>query len=65
MLLAPWAFASLDLNEFDVVIVSTNAYHAKAVRVREDAALLVSCHTPARSLYGYDTRSNWKINRYT
>ena len=64
-LLAPWAFASLDLRAFDVVIASTNAYHAKAVRVHEDAALLIYTHTPARSLYGYDTRSNWKKNRYT
>ena len=63
-LLAPCAFARLDLREYDVVIASTNAYHAKAVRVRPGAALLVYCHTPARSLYGYETRSNWKKNRY-
>lgn len=64
-ILAPRAFARLDLQEFDVVIVSTNAYHAKAVRVRPGAALLVYCHTPARSLYGYDTRSDWKKHHLT
>jgi len=64
-LLAPKAFASLDLLAYDVVIVSTNAYHAKAVRVRPDSALIVYCHTPARSLYGYDTRSDWRAHTLT
>ncbi len=64
-LLAPRAFSRLDLSEYDVVIASTNAYHAKAVTVRPDAALLVYCHTPARSLYGYDTRSDWQSHYFT
>lgn len=59
-IVAPHAFASLDLSEYDVVISSTNAYHAKAIRIRPDAVHLCYCHTPARSLYGFDTRSQWQ-----
>ncbi len=64
-ILAPQAFASLDLSEFDVVISSTNAYHAKAVKVRPDAIHLCYCHTPARSLYGFETQSGWQQNPWT
>lgn len=58
-ILAPRAFASLDLSEFDVVISSTNAYMAKAVRV-PNGKHICYCHTPPRSLYGYSTMSDWK-----
>jgi glycosyltransferase involved in cell wall biosynthesis len=62
---APGAFKRLDLSAYDVVISSTNAYHGKSVRVRPDAVHLCYCHTPARSLYGYDTRSDWRDHRLT
>jgi glycosyltransferase involved in cell wall biosynthesis len=58
-IMAPKAFASLDLSEYDVVISSTNAYMAKAVRV-PNGTHICYCHTPPRSLYGYSTMSDWK-----
>lgn len=64
-LLAPHAFSRLDLTEFEVIISSTNSYQAKAVRTSPGAVHLCYCHTPARSLYGYDTSSNWRANRLT
>ncbi len=58
---APNYFSSFDLSDYDVVISSTNAYFSKAVKVGK--ALHISyCHTPARSLYGYTTMTDWKSN---
>lgn len=62
---APEYFSRFDLSEYDVVISSTNAYFSKAVTVRSKhgkAVHIVYCHTPARSLYGYTTRTDWKKN---
>lgn len=61
---APSAFEDLDLSEFDVVISSSNAYFAKAVIVLNGTHYCY-CHTPARSLYGYSTMSDWKSNPVT
>lgn len=60
-LFAPSAFAQLDLSEYDIVISSSNAYHAKSVRV-PNGTHFCYCHTPPRSLYGYDAASSWKKN---
>jgi len=62
-LLAPAAFRSLDLSEYDVVISSSNAYFAKAVQVKKPAVHLCYCHTPPRSLYGYSTMTDWEKNK--
>lgn len=62
---APHAFSDLDLSAFDVVITSTNAYFAKNIRVRKGAKQLCYCHTPARSLYGYTTMTDWRSNPIT
>jgi glycosyltransferase involved in cell wall biosynthesis len=59
--LAPHAFAHLDLSSYDLVISSSNAFMAKAVRVPHGLHLCY-CHTPPRSLYGYSTMSAWKKN---
>lgn len=59
--LAPGAFAALDLSEYDLVISSTNAFEAKAVKVPSGKHLCY-CHTPPRALYGYSTMSAWKKN---
>lgn len=61
---APQYFAKFDLSEYDVVISSSNAYFAKAVRV-PNGVHICYCHTPARSLYGYTTMTNWKQNPIT
>ncbi len=59
--LAPKAFADLDLSAYDLVISSSNAYFAKAVRV-PNGQQVCYCHTPPRALYGYTTMSDWKKN---
>jgi len=64
-ILAPAAFRQLDLSEYDVVISSSNAYFAKAVRVTKPAQHLCYCHTPPRSLYGYSTMTDWEKNKVT
>jgi glycosyltransferase involved in cell wall biosynthesis len=69
---APNYFADFDLSDYDVVITSSNAYFAKAVRVRKndpqgrpDAVQICYCHTPPRSLYGLSTMTDWKKNPFT
>lgn len=59
--LAPRAFQSLDLSEFDIIISSSNAFEAKAIKTKNKNHLCY-CHTPPRALYGYSTMSNWKKN---
>jgi glycosyltransferase involved in cell wall biosynthesis len=59
--LAPRAFQTLDLSEYDIVISSSNAYYAKAVQV-PNGTHICYCHTPPRALYGYATMSDWKQN---
>jgi glycosyltransferase involved in cell wall biosynthesis len=62
-ILAPAAFRSFDLSKYDVVISSSNAYFAKAVKVKKPAVHICYCHTPPRSLYGYNTMTDWKKNK--
>jgi len=75
---APQYFSQFDLSDYDVVISSTNAYFSKAVKVRggkqksgrqtsgKKPTLHISyCHTPARSLHGYTTMTDWKKNPVT
>lgn len=59
--LAPKAFQSLDLSDYDVIISSSNAFEAKAVKSIENKHICY-CHTPPRALYGYSTMSDWKKN---
>lgn len=61
---ASWAFEQFDLSEYDVIISSTNAYMAKAVKTNSQQLHLSYIHTPSRALYGYSTRSNWKRNPF-
>ena len=61
---APSFFRSLDLSSFDLVISSTNAYFAKAVKV-SDRVHFCYCHTPSRSLWGYSTMTDWQNNPFT
>ena len=61
---APEYFSRFDLSEYDLVISSSNAYFSKAVRV-PNGTHVCYCHTPARSLYGYTTMTDWKRNPVT
>ncbi len=63
-IIADKCFRSFDLAEYDVVISSSNAYFAKAVQV-PNGVHICYCHTPPRSLYGYNAVSNWKKNLLT
>jgi len=59
---APNYFRHFDLSNYDVVISSTNAYFAKAIKLNETKKHYCYCHTPARSLWGYSTMTDWKKN---
>ncbi len=61
---AKWAFEQFDLSEYDLVISSSNAYFAKAVKV-PNGIHYCYCHTPPRVLYGYSAKSNWQANPLT
>ncbi len=77
-ILAPRFFCSFDFSEYDVVISSSNMYFAKAITKerskksqknkkkltgKKKKPIHISyCHTPPRSLYGYNTMTNWKKN---
>lgn len=59
---AAWAFEQFDFSSYDVVISSTNAYLAKAIHTCGKTKHISYIHTPARALWGYSTRTNWKKN---
>lgn len=61
---AKWAFEQFDLSAYDLVISSSNAYFAKAVKV-PNGRHVCYCHTPPRVLYGYSAKSNWQANPLT
>lgn len=65
-LVAPELFKSLDLSEYDVVIVSaTGAYSPNTVKTKSEkhnAVHICYTHTPPRYLYGYETARDWKKN---
>lgn len=61
---APEYFSRFDLSEYDLVISSSNAYFSKAVQVPHGVHVCY-CHTPARSLYGYTTMTDWQRNPIT
>jgi glycosyltransferase involved in cell wall biosynthesis len=50
--LRAFAFRSLDLSEFDVVISSSSA-EAKAIKTRDDAVHICYCHTPTRYYWSH------------
>lgn len=58
------AFEQFDLSAYDLVISSSNAYFAKAVKV-PNGRHVCYCHTPPRVLYGYSAKSNWQANPLT
>jgi glycosyltransferase involved in cell wall biosynthesis len=62
-LVAPFAFKTLNLSEYDVIITSqTGAYFPNLVR-KGDAKLFSYTHTPPRYLYGYKTARDWKKHK--
>lgn len=62
-LLSPFAFKSLEVNQYDVIIVSqTGAYFPNLVK-KGRAKIICYTHTPPRYLYGYATSRDWKKNK--
>ena len=63
-LLSPFAFKSLNLRKYDVVIVSqTGAYFPNLVRHKK-GKLICFTHTPPRYLYGYKTARDISKNPF-
>ena len=59
-LVAPFLFSKLNLQNFDLVIVSaTGAYSPNFVKTKPKRHICY-CHTPPRYLYGYPTAREWK-----
>jgi glycosyltransferase involved in cell wall biosynthesis len=48
-----WAFRSLDLSEFDIIIVSTSAESKHVRKTRPDQTLIAYCHTPVRYYWSH------------
>lgn len=63
--LAPMAFESFDLSDFDVVISSCNHHSAKAVLTKPGTLHISYIHTPPKMLYGYTTSYNYKKHWWT
>lgn len=62
-LLSPFAFKSLELSGYDIIIVSqTGAYFPNLVK-KGKAKVICYTHTPPRYLYGYATAREWKKNK--
>ncbi len=61
-LFAPFVFKSIDLSEFDLVIVSATGTYTgpNFVKLGPKTKLICYCHTPPRYLYGYATAAPWK-----
>lgn len=62
--IAPFVFSTMDLTEFDVVIVSSAGTYTSPnfVRMNTKSTLICYYHTPPRYLYGYPVANDWKNN---
>jgi len=64
-ILSPWFFSSMDLSEFDLVIISqTGGYFPNGVKIGKNTKLVTYCHTPPRFLYGYEVATNERYRWY-
>jgi glycosyltransferase involved in cell wall biosynthesis len=48
-----WAFRSLDLSEFDIILTSTIAESKQVQKTRSDQVLISYCHTPVRYYWSH------------
>jgi glycosyltransferase involved in cell wall biosynthesis len=55
-LLYPFAIASMNLSQYDLVLSSSSSY-AKGVKTSRDALHVCYCHTPMRWVWNYDDYS--------
>lgn len=58
----PWIFKSVDLSDFDIVIVSAAGTYTSPNFIKKSKNTSHFCyyHTPPRYLYGYPTAAPWK-----
>jgi glycosyltransferase involved in cell wall biosynthesis len=64
-LLSPLFFKSMDLSDYDLVIISqTGGYFPNGVKTGSKTKVLTYCHTPPRFLYGYDTATKERYKWY-
>lgn len=61
-LIAPFLFKSLDLSNYDVVIVSATGAYSPNLINKKRAIHICYYHTPPRYLYGFATAREWKKN---
>ncbi|MBI2587562.1 glycosyltransferase, partial [Candidatus Amesbacteria bacterium] len=60
--LSPLFFSTMDLSEYDLVIISaTGGYFPNGVKAGPRTKVVTYCHTPPRFLYGYETAT---LTRY-
>lgn len=59
-IIAPLAFMSFNLKQYDVVISSCNVYFSNAVKTGKNTLHIGYIHTPPKLLYGYTTSYNYK-----
>lgn len=64
--IAPFVFWSLDLREFDVIIVSSAGTYTSPnfIRRNKKSTLITYYHTPPRYLYGYPVANDWKSSYF-
>lgn len=58
--ITPLIWESFDLDDYDLVILSSSWYITKPVRINKKVKVICYCHTPPRSLYGYPTAVEWQ-----
>ncbi len=64
-ILSPLFFSTMDLSEYDVVIISqTGGYFPNGIKVGSKTKVVTYCHTPPRFLYGYDTATKERYKWY-
>lgn len=62
--IAPFVFSTMDLTEYDVVIVSSAGTYTSPnfVKTNTKSTLICYYHTPPRYLYGYPVANDWRNN---
>ncbi|QQG41769.1 MAG: glycosyltransferase [Candidatus Woesebacteria bacterium] len=62
--IAPFVFSTMDLTNYDVVIISSAGTYTSPNFIKMDKKSTLVCyyHTPPRYLYGYPVANDWRNN---
>lgn len=64
-IISPLFFSTMDLSEFDIVIISaTGGYFPNGIKHGPKTKIITYCHTPPRFLYGYPVASRERFKWY-